>query len=288
MWKVRREVGGWAWPSDGLDLDAPARPRVVVFDVDNVLCVEPLQPVPEGEAPEVLRVGFSYQGYEFTYAFIPHVGALLAQLVAWGCRVCFFSSGLAERNHEVLGEVLARSFAAEELARLRGLGQFAIHSRDQLRDADPDAGEDGNKVKDMRRVLRAGETLEDVVLIEDQPSYVASGQAPCLPAIDIGLWNPGWEVGRDREFGSQGLHRKNGAAWMLGVFDLLLHDVRYRYRPLRLGLDRLLCDLFGATRRPEPEPSPARHGVILRGLAHLWAIDPGAVFYGQPWRRAEF
>ena len=281
----RDEIGGWEMPRDGLDLEAARRPRVVVFDVDGVLCAQPSHPTPSGAVPEAMRVDFHHEGRSYPHVFIPHLDALLELLVAWGARVCFFSSAIPERNHAVLGEVLTRSFAPEVLAAHRRAGQFVIHSRDALRDGDRDAGETGNKIKDMRRVIGPGEALEDVVLVEDQPSYTALGQEPCLRALDVEFWRPGLEPDEDGWSGGGQAYRMNAAAWLLGVFDLLLHDVRYRYRPLRLGLDRLLFDLYGATRREaRRDSSHAQHGVILRGLTHLWRTRPEVVFHGRVWR----
>ncbi len=279
------ELEGWESPSTPLDFEAVTRPRIVVFDLDGVLCATPMRPVPEGAAPEAMRVEFRHKGETYTHFIIPHVDLLLAHLVAWGCRVCFFSSAIPERNHAVMAEVLSRSFDASELSRLTALGQFDILSRGDLRDGDREAGETGNKIKDMRRVVRGGEALEDAVLIEDQPSFAALGQWPCLRALDVELWRPADPPGRFGWNDGEEAYKKNGAAWILGVFDLLLHDVRYRYSPLRVGLDRLLFDLYGATRRDSSWGPPiAQSGVILRGLDHIWRVRPEAIFFGRPSR----
>jgi hypothetical protein len=244
-----------------------------VFDVDGVLCATLTKPLEDDQEPGVMRIDFRYKGEVYTHIFIPYVEVMLRVLVGWGVRVCFFSSADASRNIPVLTTLVDHSFGADEAARLRSEGQFVIHSKGLLRDRRDGTGEYGNKVKDMTRVVRPDEQLEDLVLIEDQPSFAAADQLPCLRALDVELWNP-----HVPEY--QKPYRKNGAAWILGVFDLLLTDERYRTMALRPALAALLFDHFGESGRPDREHhSEAQHQIIDRGLAIIRHHVPSAVFF---------
>lgn len=258
---------------ESLPLARGPRP-VAVFDVDGVLCAPLMQPLEDHQEPGVMRIHFPHQGKVYTHIFLPYVDVMLRVLVGWGVRVCFFSSADASRNIPVLSTLVDRSFGADEAARLRSEGQFVIHSKGLLRDRRDGTGEYGGKIKDMTRVVRPDEQLEDLVLIEDQPSYTAADQLPCLRALDIDLWNPHEPRYADH-------YIKNGAAWILGVFDLLLTDERYRNTALRPALAALLFDHFGESGRPDREHrSEAQHQTIDRGLAVIRQTVPDAVFFG--------
>jgi hypothetical protein len=246
---------------------------VAVFDVDGVLCAPLMKPLEDHQEPGVMRIHFPHEGKVYTHVFLPWVDVMLRVLVGWGVRVCFFSSADASRNIPVLTDLVDLSFGIDEAARLRGEGQFAIHSKGLLRDRRDGTGEYGGKIKDMTRVIRPGEQLEDLVLIEDQPSYTAADQLPCLRALDIEFWNP-------HEPRYENSYIKNGAAWILGVFDLLLTDERYRSLALRPALAHLLFDHFGEEGRPRYQHrSEAQHQTIDRGLAIIRQHVPSAMFF---------
>lgn len=251
---------------------------VVVLDLDDVLCTIVLDE-PEDIRPECLRVPFVHEGHTWTHVFVPYVDVLLRTLPAWGVRVAFFSSGAAERNHPVIGELVLRALGPEAAARAREQGQFAIHSNDDLRPSVEGTVEDGINVKDLLRVIRPGEALDDAILVEDQPSYAAAGQRPCLQAMALSTWHPSRGESGD-------VYAANGVAWILGVLDALLHEPRFALVPMRLALESLLAETFAGGGRPNAFwPDAGQNALVVRGLALVRQEVPEAIFHGLRWMK---
>lgn len=100
-----------------------------------------------------------------------------------GVRVSFYSSGDEDRNKEFVRKLLEISLGQTKYDEIKC--SISILSRNDLVKTEGDSREHyrlyglhhGNKKKDLSKVLKEGETLENTILIDDDASYVSIGQA---------------------------------------------------------------------------------------------------------------
>lgn len=158
----------------------PTSPRryVVVFDIDGTLCCK---------ADNELKLSYAKRNqpdcsiiprYTVHYVCIPYLEVLLDFLLGKGVRIVFFSAGAKERNIPLVSDLLTSFWGCQKFEALKAEGQFAIFSGEDLH---------YNK-KDLNRVIREGESLQDTMLVEDNSDYTAFGQEPCLKVISLRWW----------------------------------------------------------------------------------------------------
>ncbi|XP_065218640.1 uncharacterized protein LOC135844387 isoform X12 [Planococcus citri] len=263
-----------------------SRSRVVVFDIDGTLCKSDLV---EKEREEIVRKSFPEcpiiiwnQHYgdgsigRTPHVFLPHLKILFDYLLEQGVRIVFFSGGPKERNLAVIPELLTSFWGDEKFEALKAKGQFDIFSKEHCRER-AFRGE-GNFVKDLKVVIRDGETLSDTILVDDDESYAGHDQKPCLLIIDLNVWyiadeneiekykkqNP-----RDEKTIN---YRLNGAYYMLGVFKTVFGHEKYKVLPLRECLKQLLneeaLDVEAHTTQ-----------MIDLGLSEVRKLVPSALYY---------
>ncbi|XP_065218491.1 uncharacterized protein LOC135844267 [Planococcus citri] len=233
------------------------RSRVVVFDIDGTLCKDlPVWKDKEAiirkcfpECPIIVWNQHYNDGSigRYPHVFLPHLKILFDYLLEQSVRIVFFSSAAKERNLAVIPELLTSFWGSKKFEALKAEGQFNIFSKEHCRErAFP--GE-GKYVKNLKVVIRDGETLLDAVLVEDHYRRAAHDQKPCLYILDISFWHAmdkndvekkkmkqmycHWE-GKSINF------CLNSVYYMLGVFKTYFDQEKYKVLPLREGLNQFL------------------------------------------------
>ncbi|XP_065218639.1 uncharacterized protein LOC135844387 isoform X11 [Planococcus citri] len=229
------------------------RSPVVVFDIDNTLCYGEYlseEGIIRKSFPECPIIVWNkpYRNGETTrypHVFLPHLKILFDYLLEQGVRIAFFSSGPKERNLTVIPELLTSFWGSEKSEALKAKGQFDIFSEEHLRKST--SLERRNEVKDLKIVIRDGETLLDAILVEDDPTFVAHDQKPCLYIIDLSFWSI-TDKEKIRKNESRGGYWKgktdnfpvNSVYYMFGVFKTYFGHEEYKVLPLREGLNQLV------------------------------------------------
>ncbi|XP_065218638.1 uncharacterized protein LOC135844387 isoform X10 [Planococcus citri] len=267
------------------------RSHVVVFDIDDTLCKSDLWD--EVKEEEIVRKNFPecpiinwnqrlFNGsiYRTPHVFLPHLKILFDYLLEQGVRIVFFSGGAKQRNLAVIPELLTYFWGSEKFEALKAEGQFDIFSKDHLREGRTAPGE-GNYVKDLKVVIRDGETLLDVILVEDDRYYAAHDQKPCLYAIDLMNWRI-----REKEVEMHGYCEGkssnfclNSIYYMLGVFKTYFRHVEYKVLPLREGLNQLLPKEAFENGRHFFSKHSFADDMINLGLSEVLKLVPNAKYY---------
>lgn len=220
------------------------RRYVAVFDIDDALCrvIDETQELelikkysPECPIITYIHTGDRFKG-DYIHSFSPYLNILFEYLIERGVRIVFFSSALKERNLSVIPELLTSFWGAARYQTLKSEGQFEIFSRDNLR-LGLHLGREGNCVKDLRIVIEKDESLLDAVLIENDSSYTAYDQEPCIYVIDLFLAY--LDERRDKEANFYHF-AKNSAYYIIGLFKTYFEHEKYNKLPFREGLDQIL------------------------------------------------
>jgi hypothetical protein len=267
------------------------RKTVVVFDIDDTLCTiawsEDLKAA-KAINTECPIINWKDKRAEVhPHVFVPYLGVLFEYLVKNGVRVVFFSSAVEERNNTVIPKLLKKVLGKERYESLHEQGQFEIFSRQHLREGDSDFGEYGNDVKDLAKVIKEGEDLADAILVEDQPTYTAYGQWPCIKVLDCMLWDiTGKNDARDS-------YPKNTVYHLLGLFKTYFENEEYKQMPLRKGIEKL-CPIppprhdNGIKRKNQPPPlfrpdndQQFTYRMICLGLDEVRKKHKKAIVYGK-------
>lgn len=210
-----------------------ARKYVAVFDIDNTLCSvaysEKDLEFAKKSQPDCPVIIWKHKSGNYPHVFIPYLRVLFDYLLEKGVRIAFFCTAVEERNPAVIPTLLTSFWGRKKFEALKAKGQFAMFSRDDLRPSHE--GEEGMNKKDLKIVIREGESLVDTILVEDDPSYTASGQEPCLVIIDLCRWIQ--------------LKDKNNTDpvdsvyYMIGVFKTYFENSQYNKLPLREGIKQM-------------------------------------------------
>jgi len=188
-------------------------------------------PPPEQSWPECQRILWIHKesGGRYVHIFLPFLQILFEYLLKHGVRIAFFSSGHKERNLSVLSELLQFFWGIEKYEELKSKAQFAIHStKDDMQERIRAMFEGENTVKDLRKVILDGESLSDIILVDDDQSYRAYDQK--LFIVVMGLY-PAW---------SSKTSRLNNIYYKLGLFKTYFEHEKYNKLSLRDGLDLIL------------------------------------------------
>ncbi|XP_065218635.1 uncharacterized protein LOC135844387 isoform X7 [Planococcus citri] len=280
-------------PSDAVT-SQPTRSRVVVFDIDGTLCYARHM----GEKEEIIRKSFPecpiidwnerlFDGsiYRTPHVFLPHLKILFDYLLEQGVRIVFFSSGPKERNLTVIPELLTSFWGCEKFKALKAEGQFDIFSEEHTRErAFPD--ETGGYVKDLKVVIRDGETLSDAILVEDDYTFAAHDQKPYLFIIDLTFWRITDKDEAEKEDKGYGIwvgktsnFCVNSIFYMLGVFKTYFGHEKYKVLPLREGLNQLLPKEAYKNGSEFFAKHSFADDMINLGLSEVRKLVPNAMYY---------
>jgi len=198
--------------SNGISLS----PVHIVFDIDGVLAAPGILDSHQGDFFH--KKGFVLTAIKTHYIFPGVIELLRLLLQTENLHVSFFSSGGKERNVIFVQEILQQAIGIEEYKKIKGSVQ--ILSREDLSASMSAIGREreelaniknteqrktygmglGNMAKDLTKIQK---DLENVVLVEDDSSYVAYGQARNLlyvPETDQYSYerlNPRWGYAPD-------------------------------------------------------------------------------------------
>lgn len=224
------------------------RKYVVVFDVDATLCSvadskEKLKYAKEHH-PESPIIDWDCKSFNFHHVFIPYLQVLFDYLLEKGVRIVFFSSAVKERDLLVIPNLLVTFYGREKYEALKSEGQFAIFSREFLRLRNKTTDEEGVYIKDLSLVIRDGESLSNTVLVEENPSFTAVGQEPCLEVFDLTGWFYNLEERRKYD------HPKNSVYYMIGVFKTYFENSKYQKLSFREGLKEMNLPAYPKDKEP--------------------------------------
>ncbi|XP_065218634.1 uncharacterized protein LOC135844387 isoform X6 [Planococcus citri] len=277
-------------PSDAVTSPS-TRSRVVVFDIENTLCytwflTKEQEEIIERSFPECPVIAAESITAERPHAFLPHLKILFGYLLEQGVRIIFFASDTKKNRGAVtaLQELLALFWGSEIFEALKAEGQFDIFTEEHL--SKETFRDEGNKVKDLKVVIRGSETLLDAILVEDDRNYAVHDQKPCLYIIDLMRWliTDKDEIGKNKE--REGFWGKksdnfplNSVYYMLGVFKTYFGSEKYKALPLREGLDKLLPKEAKAKSVDFFKTHPFADCMINLGLSQVRKQVPSAMYY---------
>ncbi|XP_065219589.1 uncharacterized protein LOC135845055 [Planococcus citri] len=205
-------------------------------------------------------------------------------------RIVFFSAGDKERNFLVIPQLLTSFWGKVKFEVLKAKGQFDIFSKENLRRGHRTfrTGE-GNYAKDLKVVIREGETLSDVILVDDDHTYCADDQRPLLVTVNLLGWSIKEEDKKEKSeegplISSWDWEEKhssfylNSVYFMIGVFKTYFENEKYKILPFREGLNVIL---------PEKnyynsffEKHLFAYDMYDLGLSEVQKRVPNAKFYG--------
>lgn len=156
-------------------------PVNVVLDIDGVLCCNSVRS--KEAASFYLRKGAIISAIKTHYVFPGVIEFLQLLFRTENIRVSFFSSGDRQRNEMFVEEILKCAIGKEGYEKVQK--SVVILSREHMvSNTDHNSKAqyqtygltNGNKKKDVSKVLRDDETLQNTVLIDDDHSYIQYGQ----------------------------------------------------------------------------------------------------------------
>ncbi|XP_065217541.1 uncharacterized protein LOC135843534 [Planococcus citri] len=276
------------------------RSRVVAFDIDDTLCTRPDYFRDELEQLNIVRknhpecpiICFTdtscVLNTTYTYVFLPYLHILFDYLLKEDVRIVFFSAADKRRNLQVIAELLTSFWGTVKFETLKAKGQFDILSLENMREGNKSfrSGE-GNYVKDLKAVIRDGETLLDVILVEDDASFVAYDQKPFLRVYNLAFWEirevNHTEMAKDEDPVSFWRRKSphfplNNVYYMLGVFKTYFENERCKKLPFREALNETLpekgyfYDFF--------HEHSFVYDMFDLGLSEVQKRVPNATFYG--------
>lgn len=153
----------------------------IVWDIDDVIAS--CGKVDRQTTTFFLRRGMVIQAADVTHYIFPGFAELFKKLDSYNdVTFAFFSSAPKPRNDELVEKFLIRSLGQDRYNEIKN--NIIICSREDLTektDSDAMARYDasafyGKRSKNLSKTLNKDESIENVIFIDDQPSYVHVGQ----------------------------------------------------------------------------------------------------------------
>lgn len=139
--------------------------NTVVFDIDDTLCTKHTKENWE-MCPDLELVTIS-KGLcqNLHHAFFNHYNILFDYLLHQNCYIAFFSQGVEERNQQLIVDYFTLKYGKDRYDELVSQGQFKVYSRHHM-----------TKVKDLTQILRSNQTIDNIILVDDNPLNAAKNQ----------------------------------------------------------------------------------------------------------------
>lgn len=180
-------------------LDNPIKYRVV-FDVDDVLCCSPMSldfdlkhdkesffKKKVEQYPGSVTIYWTHKDSTYVHFFYPNLDRLLLSILSWdNWSVDFFSSGVKERNEEVIPNLLKQILSKYSndfnnvYKTIIDSGRLRIFSRDHMVKGNSEiSGYEtfGQHKKDLTIV---SDDIANTILIDDDRTYVVGSQYPFI------------------------------------------------------------------------------------------------------------
>ena len=208
---------------------------VVVFDIDDTICkdidrkdIEKIKLL----NPEAHIAHWKGEHGIYHYLCLPYLDVLFHYLINHDVRIVFFSAGIDDRNITILEQILSQSLGKDTYQKLKTTGQFEIFSAHHLTQNYNAILGEGRNIKDLEKIIKKGEILDNTILIEDDKSFIKFDQWPCIIALDLLDWNVMSNDGYKT-------FSKNGAYYLLGIFKEYFEKGHYNTLKLREGIIKI-------------------------------------------------
>jgi hypothetical protein len=139
-----------------------------------------------------------------------------------------------------------------------------------------DTGEN-KATKDLRKVLKIGDNIHDIILVDDYKYFVKDNQKPFIEAINIYRWNVKYRNNSEENF------YKNATYFLLGIFKTYFEQEEYSKYPIRKAIEILYQKDYVLSKNHNKElmyDDSFRHKMICLGLEEIRKFHPEAVYYG--------
>lgn len=172
-------------------------PATLVFDLDDTVAtmidyrVENQLAAAEKAFGPALYAELNLMAMERIHLVFPGFYALFRWLYGRGCRLCFFSNAVEQRNIELVGGMIQRAFGDQAPEVLPKVGIFSrphcidttMLPRDKETRSQYQSLFYGQRKKKLEGVVVTREELPNTLLIEDDTSYMVTGEEENLIAL---------------------------------------------------------------------------------------------------------
>ncbi|MGV2433012.1 MAG UNVERIFIED_CONTAM: hypothetical protein LVQ98_06975 [Rickettsiaceae bacterium] len=178
----------------------------------------------------------------------------------------------------MVAELLKQILGEKTYWKLKSEGQFEIFSKHHMRKAQ--GMETGNYTKDLTPIIKPPESPENLILVDDDSSYIADGQKPYIPPIDL------QHCDYSNNSFDYDTFPKNAAYYLIGLFKSYFKNPKYNNLPIREAFQIILPDRDSPEMR-DLSKSGFVHEIICEGLSEVRKTFGEAIFYGfQIWKMA--
>ena len=211
---------------------------VVVFDIDDTICTNTdmeIKQMQNSKYPIGVWQG-EYKWENYKYICLPYLKELFDYLISYNIRIVFFSAGYEDRNIVLLEQILPQILGKIRYEELKKSGQFEIFSDCHTIQPDDRKEGEGRLVKDLEIVKRAQEDIDNILLIEDDQSFVKHDQKPFIKTIDLNTWQ------FSSFFEDKEVFQLNSAFHLLGIFKRCFNDINNKNISFKKCINQVYLD----------------------------------------------
>lgn len=266
----------------------------IVFDIDGTIAIEMGSYEPQERIlPYRQDYGADFIERHTINAIVPHLiypgyYALLHWLDQQGWAIDFFSSGVEERNRELVDELMLRSFGTE-LSRI----SYRVFSRqhaidtDELRLRSKDGGSSdcyqsfwyGQRKKKLAGVVVPEAEVSHTLLVDDDKSYMTAGEEKNMLSLFYSHEYPRKHY-KSNNF-SKHFQTMHNAYYLAGLLDSIVVRAEQKKLSLVDAAYQIQISDFGVELNKElyTYPSLEQLSFYHKGLELLQTIEPKLKFY---------
>ena len=259
----------------------------IIFDIDSCMA-QPLRfeaektiIETEKELSEEIVADLLMTAYEYEHLIYPGFYALWKWLYQKGINIKVFSTGIKERNVELIDKFAERSF--RDISKEKR-PEVKVFSRNDCIDTERLSEEEsrkkyqsfwfGNLKKQLTDIVVSKEELPYSLLIEDDRSYVPTGEEKNLVILPSQFE---YFPHRKDDKGFQSFHK---AYYACGLLQKIFNIVEERNLTLALAAEYVQATLEGEVIGPDfYYPSRKKMEYYTQGLKILQTIDSSLKFY---------
>lgn len=254
--------------SDSLLQKRPiAMTNSVIFDIDNTIAyqhwglIDKYLPVYETTTVEYFDMDYA-RHEKHCYLIAPHFDVLVKYLLSQDCQVNFFSLGHKERNEPFVDRLLSdeRFLGCKRYCRLKEEKQFQVFSNHQC----------AYLQKPLKQTLLPGQTLDDVILVDDSTELRHDGNEDEETKIPYAQWS-----NREDSSDAWSLHYMY---CIIGLFKDYFENAKPQGVALRHYVQRLEMVPTNTDKRPIMVPKDYAK-FIVAGLQEVRKTKPNAFYF---------